>query len=274
MSKQKESKMERLTESCFYGSLFLPPIVFVYTIWRLQRLSASKRALVGGLFACAIFASLMILAVSIFLRDGLGPDAVESHGIDTLINCWDGVVLAIIVGAVLVVSGIILATYKEKNAGRSKLMVKGLIYLCLIMGASWIIKDVLYQVRMNAGLRPNVFSTTYPKWLFDSGYRFDFDAREALIISNWITTNQTGWEFGSEDEFAPQDTQLSADNYSIQIGKNKILIQYYKSKADFTDDPSDSFIIITRPLTPSDQAFWAAQVNEIKASQKVEVKLP
>jgi hypothetical protein len=215
---------------------------------------------------------LMILAASIFLRDGIGPDAIESHGIDALSNCWDGVIVAVAGGVILVVPGIILATYKDANARRLKL--KGLVFLCLIMGVSWIIKDVHDQVEMDSELRPNVFSTTFPKYLFDSGNRFDFDAHEAMVISNWITTNQTGWEFGSDGDFDPQKPQFSADNYSLQIDKNKILIQYFKNEADLTNDAGDSFIIIERPLTDNEQAFWATQANQIKTAQKVEVKLP
>lgn len=266
--------MFTIVESCFYGSFLLPPVIFVYVVWRLQKLSAARRALAGGLFACAVFATSMILTVSIFIGDvGLGPDAVEVRGIDAVANCWDGVVLAVFVGAILAAFGIILATYKEKNARRSGL--KRLIWLCLIVGGTWVVFQARTDAVYRSELRPNVFSTTESKWLVDSGYRFEFDAREALVISNWISTNQSGWEFGSSDDFNLQKPEFSGDNYTIQIDKNEIVIQYYKSEADFTNDPSgDSCIFIKRPLAAGEQAFWAKQVDQVESAEKVGVKVP
>jgi hypothetical protein len=76
--------------------------------------------------------------------------------------------------------------------------------------------------------KPNVFSTAdKTRWLFDSGYRYDFDEHESLVIRNWITTHQTGWKFGSSNDFDPHETQLLSDNYVIEINSNLIVFQYY-----------------------------------------------
>ena len=132
----------------------------------------------------------------------------------------------------------------------------------------------LFACRENDQLKPNVFPTTYPKWLFDSGYRIDFDAHESLVISNWITTHQTGWKLGSSDDFNPHKTQLGCDNYDIEIDTNVIVFQYYKNEADLTNDPSGSFIVIKRFLSPDEQAFWKEQISQIKISNPSWVKLP
>src|SRR5450755_2231466 len=91
-------------------------------------------------------------------------------------------------------------------------------------------------------LKPNVSPGTYPKWLFDSGYRIDFDARESLVISNWITTHQTGWKPGSGADLNPFKTQLLSDACVLEIDTNIIVFQYY----NHNNDPSGSFTIIKR----------------------------
>ncbi|MGP0018611.1 MAG: hypothetical protein ACLPHP_08600 [Candidatus Sulfotelmatobacter sp.] len=122
-------------------------------------------------------------------------------------------------------------------------------------------------------LRPNVFSTdNQTRWLFDSGYRYDFDEHESQVIGNWITTHQTGWEFGSTTDFDPHKTQLLSDNYVIGINSNTIVFEYYKSKAELASDPSDGFIVIKRPLSPEEQSFWKEQVSQIgKSNHGVEI---
>jgi hypothetical protein len=141
---------------------------------------------------------------------------------------------------------------------------------CCFLLLAWHERD---QLRGDQ-LKPNVFRTTLPKWLFDSDYRIDFDAHESLVVSNWITTHQTGWKFGSEDDFDPHKTQFLCDNYVIQIDTNVIVFQYYKREADYAHDPSDSFIIIKRLLSPEEQSFWREQVSQIKTSNPLWVKLP
>jgi hypothetical protein len=54
-------------------------------------------------------------------------------------------------------------------------------------------------------------------WLLDFGGHIDFDAHEARLISDWITTHQTNWKFGSIADFDPTKTQLMCDNYVIEI---------------------------------------------------------
>jgi hypothetical protein len=122
-------------------------------------------------------------------------------------------------------------------------------------------------------LKPNVFPSKYPKWLFDSGYRTDFDLRESLVISNWITTHQTGWTFGSENDFSPNKTQLMGDNYIVEINNNAIMFQYYKDEYDMTND-QDSFIIIKRFLATDEQVFWKKQISQIEALNPISAKSP
>jgi hypothetical protein len=273
LSKAERFKMDTIIEICFFGSLLLPPIVFSYLLFRFRKLSIFRRISVSGLFACSVFATLMISAVSVFIRDGLGPDAgAESDGFDALVNCWDGIVLAVLMGAILAAFAIILVTYKEKNARRSGL--KKVVWLCLVMGGSWIFCQARVDFVNRSLLKPKVFSTTEPRWLFDSGCRFGFDAREALTLSNWISAHQIGWEFGSSDDINSKLVQFSADNYCIQTDLKKIVMQYYKNEADLTNDPRDSSIMIERPLVASEREFWDAQINRVEAANKSGVKAP
>ncbi len=132
---------------------------------------------------------------------------------------------------------------------------------------------VWYRYHQAELLKPNVFSTAdKTRWLFDSGYRYDFDERESLVISNWITTHQTGWKFGSSNDFDPHKSQLLSDNYVIEINSNIIVLEYYKSAADLANDPSDGFIVIKRPLSPDEQSFWKEQISQIgKSNHGVEI---
>ncbi|SRR5579872_416929 len=116
-------------------------------------------------------------------------------------------------------------------------------------------------------LKPNVFSTAnQTRWLFDSGYRYDFDEHESLVIGNWITAHQTGWKFGSSSDFDPHETQFLSDNCVIEINSNVIVLQYYKSEADLAKDPSDGFIVIKRTLSPDEQSFWKGQISQVEKS--------
>jgi hypothetical protein len=126
---------------------------------------------------------------------------------------------------------------------------------------------VWYQYDQAESLKPNVFSTAdKTRWMFDSGYRYDFDEHESRAISDWITTHQTGWKFGSSNDFDPHKTQLLSDNYVIEINSNIIAFQYYKSKADLAIDPSDGFSVIKRLLSPEEQSFWKEQISQIGKS--------
>jgi hypothetical protein len=107
--------MDTITKFSFFGALILPPIVFIATIAKLQPLHPMKRFLIGVLFACASFTTLMILAVSIFFRDGMGPDSVETHGMEALANCWGGILLAFVIGAILMTFGVILMKWRKRT---------------------------------------------------------------------------------------------------------------------------------------------------------------
>jgi len=122
-------------------------------------------------------------------------------------------------------------------------------------------------------LKPNVFPTNYHRWLFDRGYRYDFDEHESQVIGNWISTHQAGWAFSSSG-FDPYKTQISGDNYAIEINSNMILLQYYKSEAVLAKDPFDGFVIIQRLLSPDEQSFWKEQVSEIRKSNQGASELP
>jgi hypothetical protein len=250
----------------FYGALILPPIFFICTMWKLRQLRIVRRLLVSIFCSGAFFASLLILAVSIFFRDGMGPDATVNNDIG-----WVGVALAFVVGTTLLILGIWVAG-RRKTALRLLLIMVSVVLLVFVpFGLFEWRQDVLKEADM---LKPNVFPSTYPKWLFNSGYRFDFDAHESLVISNWISTHQTGWEFGSEDDFNPNKTQFLCDNYTIEINSNAIVFQYYKDEYDMTNDPEDSFIIIKRSLSTDEQAFWKKQIAQIRTFDPFGVKSP
>jgi len=132
----------------------------------------------------------------------------------------------------------------------------------------------LVAYRHDDEFKPNIFHTTQHRllWLGDAGYRVDFDAHESLVISNWITAHQTGWKLGSSDDFDPHKPQLSCDNYDVEVDTNLIVFQYYKTEADLTNDPSDSFLVIKRFILAEEEIFWEQQISEIKSSNPVRVK--
>jgi hypothetical protein len=249
--------MDTIIIFSYYAALILPPIVFICTMWKLRYLRLLRRFLASVLFSGALFASLLILAVGFFLRDGLGPDATVDNDIGYI-----GVALSFIVGTTLLILGILLAGCRKAAKQLSLIMVSVVLLIFFPFGLFEWHRDALEEAGM---LKPNVFPSTYPKWLFDSGNRMDFDLRESLVISNWITMHQTGWGFGSDNDFDPRKTQLSCDNYTIEINNNEIVLQYYKSEYDMTNDP-DSYIIIKRFLSNNEQDFWKEQIAQIKKS--------
>jgi drug/metabolite transporter (DMT)-like permease len=99
-----------------FGLFTLPLIVFVFAMWRLRRLRFLRRFLASILFSGALFLGLLILGFSIILRDGIGPDSNETHGMESFDNCWTGIVYAIVIGAILVTFGIILARPSKKDS--------------------------------------------------------------------------------------------------------------------------------------------------------------
>jgi hypothetical protein len=108
--------MDTIGKLSMFGSWILFPIVFACAFWRLRRLSLARRFLTSVLFSGALFLSLQILAWSICLRDGLGPDSMgESYGMEAFARCWTGLALAFVVGAVLLAFGILLARPSKKT---------------------------------------------------------------------------------------------------------------------------------------------------------------
>jgi glucan phosphoethanolaminetransferase (alkaline phosphatase superfamily) len=101
-------KMDTITQVSFYGAFILSPIVFIWTMWKFRHLGFAIRFLVSILFSGATFASLFILAVSIFFRDGMGPGMISTYGIQGFENCWTGILSAFIAGVVPSVLGILL----------------------------------------------------------------------------------------------------------------------------------------------------------------------
>ena len=234
-------------------------------MWKLRPVQVVRRLLASILFSGAFFASLFILAASIFLRNGLGPDGTVDDDIGYI-----GVALAFIVGTILLTLGIWVAGRGQIAMRLLLIMVSVVALVFAPFGLFEWHEDALEDANM---LKPNVFPSKYPKWLFDSGYRTDFDMRESLLISNWITTHQTGWTFGSENDFSPNKTQLMGDNYIMEINNNAIVFQYYKDEDDMTND-QDSFIIIKRFLSADEQAFWKKEISQIKTLNPISVKSP
>lgn len=101
--------MDIIARLSFYGALVLSPMLFFGAMWRLRKLCLESRILASTFFSVALFASLLILAWNILFRDGMGPDAVETHGTEALARCWVGVTVAFVVGAVLAGCGAVLA---------------------------------------------------------------------------------------------------------------------------------------------------------------------
>ena len=259
--------MDTIVIFSFYSALILLPIVFVCTMWKFRHLRLVRRLLVSILFSSTSFMTLMILAVSIFLRHGIGPDR-EIYGFEAFEICWTGIIFAFFVGAVLMQFGVMLLRPVQLWIASRMRLPRIILFLGLLIIASFGLfawQQVKYQADC---LKPNVFPSSYPKWLFVSTTsHITFGAHEARQISDWITTHQTGWKMGSEDDFNPSQKQfkkqLMGDNYIIQINDNIIVFQYYKTEADLTNDPSDSFIIIKRPLSPDDQVFWSTLISQI-----------
>ncbi len=260
--------MDTIVTFSFYSALILSPIVFIYTMWKFRHFRFVRRLLVSILFSSASFMTLMILAVSIFFRDGMGPGMVESHGLEAFETCWPDIISAFFVGAVLMQFGVMLARPVQLWIISRIRLPRIILFLGLLIIASFGL-SAWQQAKYEAVcLKPNVFPSSYPKRLTVSeGEDITFGTHEARQISDWITTHQTGWKMGSEDDFNPNKkfkAQLMGDNYIFQIIGNMIVFQYYKTEADLTNDPSDSFIIIKRPLSPDDQVFWSTLISQIK----------
>ena len=108
--------MDTIVRISFYSALILSPIVFAGAMWRLRHTRLVRRLLVSALFSGAFFAGLLILAWSIFFRDGMGPDSMdESFGKEAFARCWSGIALAFVVGAVLLAFGILLLARPSKK---------------------------------------------------------------------------------------------------------------------------------------------------------------
>jgi hypothetical protein len=256
--------MDTIVIFSFYSALILPSIVFVCTMWKFRHLRFVRRLLVSILFSSASVTTLMILAVSIFLRHGIGPDN-EIYGFEAFEICWTGIIFAFFVGAVLMQFGVMLLRPVQLWIASRMRLPRIILFLGLLIIASFGLfawQQVKYQADC---LKPNVFPSSYPKWLFVSATRhITFGIHEARLISDWIITHQTGWELGSEDDFNPSKKQLMGDNYVVQINGNIIVFQYYKTEACQINDPSDSFIIIKRSLSPDDQVFWFTLISQIE----------
>ena len=111
--------MDTIIRITFFGGLILPPIVFICAVSKLKGLDSNSRFLASSLWACATFSSLMILAWSMFFRDGMGPDSdPETYGIEALEKCWSGIFLAIVIGMILVAFGLMLAIRGKKTSNK------------------------------------------------------------------------------------------------------------------------------------------------------------
>lgn len=124
--------MENIVIFSFYGVWILPPIVFICTMWKLRPVQVVRRLLVSILFSGAFFASLLILAVSIFLRNGLGPDGTVDNDIG-----YVGVALAFIAGTILLTLG-------TWVAGRGQIAMRLLLFavsvVLLVFAPFWTIR--------------------------------------------------------------------------------------------------------------------------------------
>jgi glucan phosphoethanolaminetransferase (alkaline phosphatase superfamily) len=107
--------MDTIGTFSYNSSLILTPIVFAYTIWRFRGLHFVRRILSSILFSVAAFVGLQIAAWSILFRDGMGPGMVPSHGLEAFENCWAGIAIGFVVGAVLFTLGILLARPSKKT---------------------------------------------------------------------------------------------------------------------------------------------------------------
>jgi hypothetical protein len=108
--------MDTLCEVSFFAALILPLIVFAYTSRKLKGLGVMRHLLVAILWSGAPFLSLMFVAWSIFFRDGMGPNSVETHDLKAFSECWIPIVIALVAGTALVGSGLLLARHGKKNS--------------------------------------------------------------------------------------------------------------------------------------------------------------
>ena len=111
--------MDTIVTCSFWSAIVLVPVVFVGAMWRLRKLRLIRRLVASMLFSGALFASFLTLAGTIFLRDGLGPDMAETHGLEALARCWIGIGIGLTIGAVLIVSGVLLARPSRRPNYRS-----------------------------------------------------------------------------------------------------------------------------------------------------------
>jgi hypothetical protein len=82
--------LELIGKVAVVESGFLALGVFVSTLFHLRKLSAWRCVASATLLGLAAFLAASIVAISIVLRDGLGPDSVPSYGVTALTRSASG----------------------------------------------------------------------------------------------------------------------------------------------------------------------------------------
>jgi|JI9StandDraft_1071089.scaffolds.fasta_scaffold91897_2 hypothetical protein len=62
----------------------------VWSLWEFRRVEVGRRVIASALFGIAVTWLCLVVALQIVLRDGLGPDSVESTGDIAMARVFDG----------------------------------------------------------------------------------------------------------------------------------------------------------------------------------------
>ena len=142
-----------------------------------------------------------------------------------------------------------------------------LIFLCLFaLGASVIVWRI-QSVSFRPDQVPILLKPTGNILLFEpsdggNGFtrrQFGPLSVESIEIVNW-NEHQTGWGVDRSTPDPSHGTAISADVYSINIGRDKILLHFAKSRSD--DD--DHLVTISRSLSADESRFLNSIVARIK----------
>jgi len=116
------------------------------------------------------------------------------------------------------------------------------------------------RVLSESDLRSHFIENASPNWLFVPGGHITFDAHEAHLIRQWLTTHCSGWKSASLEDFSPAKTQLLTAKCGIEIDTDRIVITFERDQKDL-----DSTIYLQRALSLAEQDFWRRIISGINA---------
>jgi hypothetical protein len=107
--------IDTIGELLFWGSFVLPPLVLTAAVIKLRRFSLVRRFSAAVLIAVGVFIILTFTWTGICFRDGLGPDMIESHGLEAVHKSLPDIMLGCVSGGILMGLACFVLQYKNRN---------------------------------------------------------------------------------------------------------------------------------------------------------------